>query len=123
MKETMTIKVFLLMIVISLISCGSDDLAEAGLAGEWVEVSPVADRTVLVFALEDRLSRIDGEGNQEEYIYSLEGDTITLSLADGQEGSTKLYFNEIEPGRFEIGNLYPSIPESDEVVMLFEKSM
>lgn len=123
MEKTITVKVFLLMIVVSLISCGSDDLVEASLPGEWVEASPVADRTILIFTLKNRVSRIDGEGNQEEYIYSLDGDTITLSLADGQEGSTELYFNKIEPGRFKIGNLYPSIPENDEVVMIFEKSM
>ncbi len=110
------------MIFLALISCGSDDLVEESLHGEWVEVFPVSDRTILVFTSRNRLNRIDGEGSQEEYTYTVEGDAIILSLADGQEGSTKLYFNLIEPERFEIGNLYPSIPENEEVIMIFEKN-
>lgn len=109
------------MFLVSLISCGGDDVVEDRLVGEWVEVEPVNDRTTLIFSLENRLSRIDGEGNRENYIYRVEGDAIFLSLAEGQEGSSELYFEKIDRRRFRIENLYPSIPENEAVYMVFER--
>lgn len=123
MKGGIILKRFLLLIFLALTSCGSDDLVEKSLPGEWVEVYPISDRTLLIFTSQNRLTRIDGEGHQEEYTYKIDGDTIILSLNDGQEGSTTLYFNKIEPGMFKIGNLYPSVPENEEVIMTFEKNM
>lgn len=108
------------MILVTVTSCGSDELVEKNLRGEWIEVTPVEDRTTLIFTAENLMSRIDGEGNQENYTYRIDGNAIFLSLA-GQQGTTELYFNKIEPGRFKIGNLYLSTPESDEVIMVFER--
>lgn len=123
MKREIILKPFLFLIFLALTSCSSDDLVEKSLPGEWIEVYPVSDRTILIFTSQNRLTRIDGEGNQEEYTYKIDGDAIILSLNDGQEGSTELYFNKIEPGRFKIGNVYPSIPENEEVIMTFEKKL
>ncbi len=122
MKKALIFKGLLVMILVTLTSCETDDLVEKNLRGEWIEVSPVTERTTLIFSSENKMSRIDGEGNREEYTYRIDGDSIFLSLTEGQEGSTELYFNKLDPARFKIGNLYPSIPESEEVIMTFERN-
>lgn len=109
------------MTLVILTSCETDDLAEKNLRGEWIELSPVANRTTLIFSSENKVTRIDSEGNQENYFYRIEGGSIFLSTSEGQEGGTALYFDKVDPMRFRIGNLYPSIPEDEEVIMTFEK--
>lgn len=99
----------------------TDEDIEESLAGQWLEVAPVSDRTVLIFSSGNNLTRIDEDGNSEDYTYRIEDDSIFLSTSEGQEGSTELYFNKTEPGRFIIGNLYVSIPEGEPVNMTFER--
>src|SRR6056297_2239116 len=106
MKRDFLLKVSLVALVILVFSsCDKDDSAEKNLPGEWIEVEPVRDRTTLIFSLENRLTRIDGEGNEENFIYEIKDDAILLSLVSGQEGSSKLFFQKLDPGRFRIGNL------------------
>lgn len=122
MKKTIFLKALLVLILLVAASCGGDDVPEESLAGEWIEVEPVEGRTILMFSSQNRVSRIDGEGNRENYVYRIEGDSIFLSLAEGQEGSSELYFNKADVGWFRIGNLYPSIPENEEIFMVFERN-
>ncbi len=121
MKKIIILKVFLVLFLFCAISCDKDDSIEKTLPGEWIEVAPVSNRTTLIFSSQNRLTRIDGEGNEEDYIYEIKDDAIFLSLVSGQEGSTELFFQKLDPGRFRIGNLYPSIPEGEEVNMTFER--
>jgi hypothetical protein len=98
----------------------SDEDIEDSLIGKWYEVHPEIDRTILEFSSGNRLTRTDGDGNFQEYSYRIDGNSIFLSI-EGQEGSSELYFNKTEPGRFMIENLYVSTPERDPVYMIFEK--
>ena len=121
MKKQIVLRCIMGFLLFSTISCTTNEDVENSLRGEWVEIAPVSDRSILIFSSENRLKRIDGEGNEENYIYRIDGDSIFLSLASGEEGSTELYFKKVDPGRFRIGNLYPSIPESEEIIMVFER--
>lgn len=121
MKKSIILKTLLLFVLVTVISCDRDEREENTLPGEWVEVQPVRNRTTLIFASGKRLTRIDGEGNEEYYTYEIDGDSIFISLVSGQEGSTELFFKKLDPGRFRIGNLYASTPESEEVIMVFER--
>jgi hypothetical protein len=121
MKKIIILKAFLVLVLFCSISCDKDDSIEKTLPGEWIEVEPVSDRTTLIFSSQNSLTRIDGEGNEENYNYEIKDDAIFLSLASGQEGSSELFFQKLDPGRFRIGNLYPSIPEGEEVIMTFER--
>lgn len=119
-----TIKTFsLLIMVLGLLQTGCDreELVQRSLPGEWGEVFPEADRTILIFSDQNTMTRVDAMGNSEEYTYELDKDSIHLKSISDTQGTTTLYFNKIEPGRFKIGNLYPSIPEAEPIHMLFEK--
>lgn len=120
MKKQVVFRFLSVMLILSGVSCMSDEDVEESLTGNWVEVSPVSDRTILTFSSGNKLTRTDEDGYTEVYIYRIEDDSIFLSI-EGQEGSTELYFNKTEPGRFIIGNLYVSIPEDEPVYMTFEK--
>lgn len=121
MKKRLILNVLMVVLALSGSSCMSDEAIEESLAGQWLEVAPVSDRTILIFSSGNNLTRIDGDGNSEKYTYSIDGDAIFLTTAEGQEGATELYFNKTEPGRFIIGNLYVSIPEGEPVNMTFER--
>jgi len=69
----------------------------------------------------NRLLRIDGEGNEEVYNYRIEGNTLYLSLASGLEGSSELLLEQINDNKLKIGNWYPSIPEAEPVFIIFER--
>jgi hypothetical protein len=120
MRKNLILKTIVVLVLFCLISCDKDDSIEKTLPGEWIEVEPVSNRTTLIFSSENRLTRIDGEGNEENYIYEIKDDAILLSLASGEVGSSELFFQKLDPGRFRIGNLYISIPE-EEAIMTFER--
>lgn len=94
---------------------------EQTILGTWIESAPEPDRTTLHFAQNNRLTRIDGEGNSEEYIYRIEDNILFLSLASGQEGSTELIFEQINQNRIKVENLYPSFPEAERTFIIFER--
>lgn len=120
MKKRNIFIVILLGVVLSLVGCNRDDIVEKSLPGEWVEVWPESDRTALIFTAE-RMTRVDAAANEEIYTYEVKGDSIYLQSVESAEGTSVLYFNKLEPGRFKIGNLYPSTPESEPLHMIFEK--
>ena len=111
----------LLLLLLVYISCSKDLDDEQSILGTWIETAPDPDRTTLHFAQNNRLTRIDGDGNAEEYIYRIEGKILFLSLASGQEGSTELVFEQINRDRIKVENLYPSIPEAEPTFIIFER--
>lgn len=121
MKTNIRIKFLTLVIAfLGLSGCMSDEDLEESLRGEWVEVYPQSDRTTLIFTSGNKMTLIDGDDYTEVYNYRIDGDEIYLRLA-GSEDETALSFDKLDLGRFNIGNLYPSIPESDpENYMTFE---
>ncbi|WP_029035770.1 hypothetical protein [Salinimicrobium terrae] len=121
MNRAAILKTLLILVLFASISCDKDEQLEGSLSGEWSEVEPVRDRTTLIFTSGNRLTRIDGEGNEEYLKYEIKDDSILLSLASGQEGTSELFFQKPEQGRLRIGNLYPSIPENQEVILVFER--
>lgn len=122
MKTNIITKFIVLVLTLSgVVGCMNDEDIEESLTGEWVEVYPQSERTTLIFTANNKMTLIDGEGYTEIYTYRIDGDEIYLSL-EGSEGETALSFDKLDPGRFNIGYLYPSIPESDpNKFMTFER--
>lgn len=110
----------LLLCIIS-IACSKDIDDERSILGTWIESSPVPERTTLHFGENNRLTRIDGDGNSEEYIYRIEDNTLFLSLASGEEGSSELFFEQINENRIKVENLYVSIPEAEPTFIIFDR--
>ena len=110
-----------IMLVVAMVSCTNDRDDEPSILGTWIESAPMPDRTILVFTLNNRLTRIDGDGNAEEYNYRIEDNILYLSLASGQEGSSELIFEQINQNRIKVENLYGSIPEAERTFIIFER--
>lgn len=122
MKTNLFTRLFAFLVaIISFTACMTDEQVEDTLYGEWVEVYPQSFRTTLVFSSDRKMTLIDSEGYKEIYNFRIDGDEIFLSL-EGSEDETALMFDKLDPGRFNIGYLYPSIPESDpDKFMTFEQ--
>lgn len=110
----------MLLCVVS-VACSKDIDDERSILGTWIESSPVPDRTTLHFGENNHLTRIDGDGNSEKYIYLIEDNTLFLSLASGQEGSSELFFEQINENRIKVENLYVSVPEAETTFIIFER--
>lgn len=121
MKNSIFRNGLILLLFFVTISCSKDQDDEQSILGTWIESSPVPDRTTLHFAEHNLLTRVDAEGNAEEYIYRIEDGILYLSLASGQEGYTELMFDQINENRFKLQNLYPSIPEAEPVFIIFDR--
>lgn len=112
---------FIAFVCFGMTGCTNDEDVEESLKGEWVEVYPQNERTTLIFTSGNKMTLIDGDGFSEIYDYRIEDDMIYLSL-EGSEDETALLFDKLDPLRFNIGYLYPSIPESDpDKYMTFER--
>ncbi|MDX1762461.1 MAG: hypothetical protein R3218_09930 [Christiangramia sp.] len=109
------------MLFLTLFSCSVDRDDEASILGTWIETAPVADRTTLIFGVDNRLTRIDGEGNSEIYTYRIKDKTLYISLASGLEGSSEIFLEQINTNKLKTGNFYPSIPEAEPVFLIFER--
>ncbi len=90
---------------------------EKSLTGEWDEVYPKPGRTVLVFSSQNKMTLFGEDGYSDIYTYRIDGDEIFLSQ-EGSEGETALFFDKVDPSRFRIGNLYPSV--NSDLFMTFE---
>lgn len=113
----------LLFIVTGISSCSKDVDDELSLLGNWIEESPVPDRTQLYFQSGNRLTRTDSEGLTEVYTYRIEEDSIFI-WPEGQseeDGSSELFFKQIDTNTFQIENLYVSIPEMEPTFMIFKR--
>lgn len=112
--------VFLLLFLV-VCSCNTDKDDEASLLGTWIETAPIPERTTLVFGVNNRLTRIDGDGNEEVYNYRIEDKTLYLILASGVEGRSELFLEQINSDKLKTGNFYPSFPEAEPVFIIFER--
>lgn len=115
--------ILLLLCFTGLSSCSKDVDDELSLLGNWIEESPVEGRTQLIFHSIDRVSRTDSDGFTEVFNYRIEDQSIYL-WPEGQseaEGSSELFFKQIDENTFQIENLYVSIPENEPTFMIFER--
>jgi hypothetical protein len=119
MKKRFLGNIFLLLFLC--VSCTVDRDDENVLLGSWIETAPEADRTELYFAPGNRLTLVDGDGLVEEYIYTIDENTLALRSINGSKGTTELFFEQINLRKIKVENLYPGIPEAAPTFMIFEK--
>lgn len=113
---------FLLVLNFTLVSCFKDEDDTGIFSGDYVEVTPVPGRTQVNFISNDRLVIIKEENDeQDEFIYEIEEEIIRLTPVIEDVPAAELEFQIIDSYRFEIANLYPSVPEYPSVNMIFEK--
>jgi hypothetical protein len=110
-----------LTLFFGLLSCAVDRDDELSILGTWVETAPVLERTTLVFTADNRLTRIDGDGNAEIYNFRIADKTLHLSTVSEQEGSSEIFIEQINNNKLKTGNLYPSIPEAEPIFLIFER--
>ena len=112
----------LLFLGLVLVSCTTDVDDGEDLLGRWVELSPVEGRTELFFRSNSLVTRTTSDGSTEVYNYKIEDQSILLSLAGELEGSSELFFEQVDEDTFRIGDLYPRIPEAEPVILVFERN-
>ena len=101
--------------------CSKDVDDEVTILGEWVEESPVENRTELFFFSSNRVTKT-ADGSSDDYFFSLVENSIILRADNGGEGeSSELFFRQINENRFQIENLYVSIPEEETTYMIFRR--
>ncbi|MGI0105126.1 hypothetical protein [Salinimicrobium sp. WS361] len=120
MKKTVVLKTLLVLNIFLGFSCDKNDAIEGTLPGTWIEVQPVYERTTLLFSSENKMVKIDGEGNEENFSYEIKGDSIHL-IKTGQEDVRRFFFKKLDPARFQIGNFYTTNPEVEGAFMIFER--
>ncbi|MGB7786189.1 MAG: hypothetical protein WBL27_08825 [Salinimicrobium sp.] len=122
MNKRIIFSLIALVVSFSFAGCSTDEQVEKSLGGEWIEVYPQVERTTLIFSANNTMTLIEeGTEVQKVYTFRIEGDEIFLT-PEGSETESALSFDKLDPGRFNIGYLYPSIEESDpEKFMTFEK--
>ena len=109
-------------LIITLITgCSKDVDDEVSILGEWVEESPVENRTELFFYSTNRVTKTT-DGSSDDYFYSISENSIVLWPDNGGDGgSSELFFRQIDENRFQIENLYVSIPEDEPTYMIFRR--
>lgn len=112
----------LLIFHFTLTSCYRDQDDSGLLSGVFVEVLPQPGRTQLTFAEGNRII-ITQEGSEEEneFTYEIVEDIIRLTPSTDEPTVTELEFEYLDTYRFEIGNLYPAVPEHPNEIMTFER--
>jgi hypothetical protein len=118
------LKFIILFILIGICaSCdneGNDDTLT--LSGIYTETSPVNERSQLNFVEGNIVVKTEsGSSVEDEFIYELIGNTIKLTPTWNNLTETKFEIQIINNSKFEIENLYPSIPEKPTTYLTFEK--
>lgn len=121
MKNIILRGMVLVLFAMTALSCAIDEDDELSILGVWEETAPVPGRTTLIFAPNNRLTRIDQVGNREVYNYRIEDRKLFLSLVSGLEGSAELLFEQINENKIKVENLYGSIPEAERTFIIFER--
>lgn len=121
MKKSIFSVAFFLLLGLIMVSCSTDVDDEQTLLGIWVEISPVPQRTELFFHAGNRVTRTSVDGSSETYNYQINDNRIVLSLTGDLEGTSDLFFEQVDRDMFRIGNLYPYIPEAEPVILVFER--
>lgn len=104
-------------------ACTKDLDDEPSYMGNWIEESPVENRTELVFLTPSVVVIANAENSVNEFRYDIEGDSIFLTLADDYpDGNTQaFFFKQVDENSLQIENLYPSIPEEEPTFIIFER--
>ncbi|WP_424493045.1 hypothetical protein [Salinimicrobium sp. GXAS 041] len=119
-KKIFTVKwVVSALIALTAAGCSVDVDDEMLLYGSWLEESPDENRTEFYFYKDDQVF-IDRSGEKQDRTYFIEGDSIYLKRENGSTSS--LYFRQINEDAFQIGNLYPEIPENQPTFMIFRRA-
>ncbi|MDR3236645.1 MAG: hypothetical protein LBT48_08005 [Prevotellaceae bacterium] len=88
--------------------------------GFYTEISPVESRTGMNF-IDERKVLIITSGGADEFEYEIIDNNIKLIAIWDKSLVTTLSFRVIDNSKFEIENLYPSIPEDPPTYMVFEQ--
>ena len=77
--------------------CSRDMDDEPSLLGNWIEESPVAERTELYFHSGNRLSIKKSESITDNFSYRIDGDRMVIWMEGESEtdGSSTLYFRQL----------------------------
>ena len=112
-----------LIIIIILSSCNKKDDNLILPDGLFTETSPVKNRSQLEFLNGNLMIQSEvGSSIKDTFYYEVINDKIKLTPAwRNQYLSSELPFKMISVSKFEIQDLYPSIPESPRTFMIFEK--
>jgi hypothetical protein len=92
-------------------------------SGMYSETYPSQGHTKINVLDKETLEIIKGE-YVDKFKYEILDLSIKITLMENsplKEEGTELYFRIISDSKFEIGNLYASVPESPVVIMIFEK--
>ena len=118
-------KIFLigLFLFLGFVSCDKDDDSNSlVLSGTFTETSPVSGRSQLKFVSGDRvIKKESGSANEDEFLYELTNNTIKLTPMGDNSATIEFEIRVIHNTKFQIENLYPSIPENPKTFMTFEK--
>lgn len=119
------LKLMTLILILAIFnSCEKDEeINSQTLSGIYMETSPVNGRSQLNFIDENTVIKTEIESSTEdEYIYELNGNIITLThVMDSSSTTFEFDIELMNSSEFEIENLYPSIPENPTTYMTFEK--
>lgn len=112
-----------LTIIIILSSCNKQDDHLILPDGLFTETSPVKNRSQLEFINGNLMIQSEvGSSIKDTFYYEVINDKIKLTSAwNNQYLSSELAFKMISVSKFEIQDLYPSIPEAPRTFMIFEK--
>jgi hypothetical protein len=120
----MTKKVLLaIFILIGMISCNNDDdNVSENLSGIYTETLPTNGRSQLNFINGNTVIKTEsGSTFEDEFSYELIGNVIKLTPNWDDSIATEFEIQIMNNSKFEIENLYPSIPENPTTFMTFEK--
>lgn len=117
---------FLLLTIFLVFSCSDDDQNANEIAvGQYIELSPIENRTILIFSENNQLEELRTTENgipiKSTYtIRFLTNSRIELSSNEADEAFPRVFeFNRLSDDRFEIETINPSDPV--ETTMLFER--
>jgi len=111
-----------LTIIIILSSCNKKDDNLILPDGLFTETSPVKNRSQLEFLNGNLMIKSEVDSSiKDTFYYEVINDKIKLTPTWKNQYSFELAFKMISVSKFEIEDLYPSIPESPRTFMIFEK--
>lgn len=111
-----------LTIFIILSSCNKNEDKSILPNGLFTEKSPIENRSQIEFINGNLMIKSEvGSSFRDTFNYEIFNSKIKLTPAWTNASSSEFTFKMINISRFEIENLYPSIPESPTIFMTFEK--
>jgi hypothetical protein len=109
--------------LIGMISCNNDDESVSkNLSGVYTETLPINGRLQLNFIDGNTVIKTEtGSTFEDEFTYEIISNVIKLTPNWDNSTVTEFEIQIINSSKFEIENLYPSIPENPTTYMTFEK--